>query len=289
MRFYESLVAMTVVVCSTTVFGQSPDATYESNTSGNSMYGVARPVRAAEMPSLVHGLITKVHVQEGDDVKAGQLLVSLDDRMPRAAVAVAQVAASRKAVLNQAKAQLKVAKARLGRMQEAFQAQASSSFELEASQAEFEKTKSVILAAEEEQAAAAATLELRKAELERYSIRAPFDGTVVQIHSRVGSTVDPSKVVIDVADLSELEAELFLSVEMYGKVKTASALQFEANAPVNQRLTGRVVSVSPVINAASKTFRTVVGFPNKDSLLPAGFSIVLDEDASKLSVTASAK
>ena len=279
------LLTVGLLCCSISVFAQSNSQTisaaYESNTT-NSIYGVARPVRSASMPSLVDGLITKVHVKEGDVVKAGQLLVSMDDRMPKAALAIAQVAANRKAVLEQAKLQMKLAEARLQRMQQAFQAQASSRFELEASQAEVDNAQAVIRTAEEEHAAAVATLKLRQAELDRFSIRAPFDGTIVQIRSKAGTTVDPSISVIDVVDLSQLEAELFLDTDMYGKVTTSSSLIFKASSPVNKNLTGRVMSVSPMIDAASRTFRTVVVFPNKGSVLPAGFSVTLDEAASNL-------
>ncbi len=145
-------------------------------------------------------------------MKAGELLVSLDDRLPRAATAVAEVAAKNSARMTMAEVELRLARNRHERIAQAFRSNASAQLELDSAKADVEQAEAGIQRAKEEMASAGATLELRKAELEQYSIRAPFDGQVIQVYSKMGTTVDPTTVVISVADLSELEAELFLPI-----------------------------------------------------------------------------
>ena len=241
------------------------------------MFGIAKPVLQAVMPSLVQGAINEVHVQEGQTVKKGDLLVSLDSKLPRAALLVAKAAAERTGEVDGARAALKLAQKQYSRIEQAFKSNAGSRFEVETQRAQLEQSEAILRQAQEAVAGAQAALALRQAELDQYSIRAPFDGTIIQIHSKTGTAVDGSIPVITVADLSALEIEMFLPITMYGKIKVGSKLPVQANAPINRELTGHVASVSPVINAASSTFRALIRIENKDGKLPAGFSVTVNE------------
>ena len=245
-------------------------------------FGITKPMQQAVMPSLVQAAITKVHVKEGQRVKKGDLLVSLDDALPRAALLVAQVAAQSRAGIDNARVALNQAKKQLARLEQAYRNKASSAFEVEASKASLEQAEAAYRQASEQSASAKASLALRQAELDQYSIRAPFDGTIIQIHSKVGTAVDGSVPVVTVADLSALETEMFLPVSMYGRLQAGKTLTCVAGIPVDRELSGTVTSVSPVINAASKSFRVLIRIENKDSKLPAGFSISIRDSDSKL-------
>lgn len=262
-----------IAVTSVVTFAQARPAP-NSDIPRTATFGLARPVHMAEMPSLVRSRVTKVHVSEGQEVKAGELLVSLDDRLPRAAVAVAEIASRNTARLTMATVELRLARNKHQRIEQAFRSNASAQLELDSARADVDQAAAAIQRAEEEIAAAKATLELRRAELEQYSIRAPFAGQIIQLHAKTGTTVDQSTTIVSIADLSELEAELFLPLEKYGTLKSGAALELKARAPVDKLLKGRVYSVSPVINSASRTFRTVVRFDNAAGQLPAGFSVV---------------
>ena len=98
------------------------------------LQGIARPHLDAQIRPGARGTVTTIHVQEGDWVTAGDPLVTIDDGVAQAAVAVAAVSAKALAAVKQAEVGMHQAQAELARTQQAFEANAFSEFELEAKQ-----------------------------------------------------------------------------------------------------------------------------------------------------------
>ena len=87
--------------------------------------GAIEPVLTVDVKSKASGEIIGMNVQTGDDVKADQLLASIDPRIPRNNLAQAQ------ANLAAAEAQLANAKAQMARSDTLFRAQAITQTEYE--------------------------------------------------------------------------------------------------------------------------------------------------------------
>ena len=255
----------------------SPETRFAAFEPRSDVSGIARPVLTATVPSVVPGRVSSVLVKEGQAVKQGAPLVALDDRRAKAAVVVARAEAAREAAVESAAVQVRLAQNRLARMEKAHQSRATSSFEVEESRALLDEARANLKNAEEAGVTAQATLELRIAELDEYTIRAPFDGVVVQLHAKQGAAVDGSTPIVTIVDLSSLEAEMFLPVAMYGKLGIGKKVTIVAGEPVGRALRGKVMSIAPVIDSASETFRVVVQIPNADRRLPGGFTVVLSD------------
>ena len=127
----------------------------------------------------VSGLLTAIHVQSGDHVKAGQVLMTIDPRQQQATVE------SQRATERQKKALFDYDTIELDRQHKLFEAGVTSRDTYDQAQQAFQNAK-----ADYESA-----VESRKTQeqlLDYYTIRAPFDGVVGDIPVHVGDYVSPS-------------------------------------------------------------------------------------------------
>lgn len=144
----------------------------------------------------VAGEITGIYVEEGDQVKRGNLLVTLDRERYDAAVEQAQ--SSQKS----AEAALAKSRSELRRVEELYQRGMSSEADLEAAQAEFQYRS-----AEVERSRA--YLKQARDDLAKTSIYSPMDGVVSALYKEVGEMAQGAQfqldVIMTVADLNKME------------------------------------------------------------------------------------
>lgn len=238
------------------------------------LHGVVRPSQMAELPSLVSGLIQQVHVKEGQTVRQGDPLVSLDDRVPRARLAAATVEANLDGALRRAQVDLKMAESRLARIRKVMEFQAGANYELEEAEGAVEQAAAAVSQQEDTLKAAEASRQLAEAQLHQFTITAPFDGVITELHIKAGP-VDPTQIVVTVANLQTLEVEMHVPSQLYGKVQTGARVDLNAAAPISAVVQSTCMSVSPIINSASDTFRCLLKIDNSQNRLPAGFTVKL--------------
>lgn len=171
------------------------------------------------------GRITRITVEVGDDVKAGQILAVMDDASAGLALEQAKAArASADLVLAARQIVLAQASASFRRVENLAQRNAASRKDLEDAETAW---KNALNNAEQgRQDAARADIAIRVAEeqMGELTIRAPIDGTITQVNGHVGDTVlartdsvresqsiltlaDTTNMVID-ADIAETNISL---------------------------------------------------------------------------------
>jgi membrane fusion protein (multidrug efflux system) len=124
-------------------------------------------------PSGVSGRVEKVNVTEGSQVKRGDVMVELDHRIPQANVDKAQV-------------KYELASRELERQQNLLR--------------EGSATRQAFDIARANAAGAQAELELAQVALENTTLRAPFDGIVIQKLAEEGNLLEAGQVAAVVAD-----------------------------------------------------------------------------------------
>lgn len=137
--------------------------------------------------TLVPGVVTSIDAKVGDEVKAGAPLFRIDDRDLQAELTV------RKAALTSAEARVKTEAATLADAQnqlEMWQAvtntQAVSKEQLERKRYAVQIQQARVAESQAEIASAAAQIKATEIELDRRVVKAPVDGTVLQVKIRVG-------------------------------------------------------------------------------------------------------
>lgn len=240
-------------------------------------HGVARPSQEADLPSLVRGTIGVIHVREGQSVRKGSSLLTLDDRVPRAQLASATVKANLTGAIRRAEVEYNIAESRLQRVQQVVSRGAGADFELEEATGIRDKAQAALQFQRDTLKAAEADRQLAQAQLDQFTIAAPFDGVITEIHQKSG-VVELSVPLITIVNLTTLEVEMHLPSRLFGSVAQGEMIQLNAGRPVSKAMSATVVSVSPVINSPSDTFRCLLQLENSGERLPAGFNVVLDAD-----------
>lgn len=239
-------------------------------------------VQDVQIRPKVSGFITKVCVQEGQAVKAGQLLFVIDNTTYQAAVRQAQ------ASVNSAKSQLNTAKLTYENSQKLFKSNVIGSYELQSSQNSYETAMAAVAQAKAALASAQETLGF-------CYVKSPANGVVGSLPYKVGALVSASSAdaLTTVSDVATVE--VYFSVtekDILDLTKTAGSTHAAISAypPVKLLLSdgttykhpGKVTKVSGVIDAATGSVSMIARFPNPERLLKSGGSgtIVVPRDNS---------
>lgn len=210
------------------------------------LYGRTEPDRMATLRAEVKGQVIDIFVKEGQTVKAGQKLLSLDANDLR------QRLVSAKASLKQRKIELEGAK-QLG--SKGYQSQAT------------------LAQAEANVEAAKAEVENLTLAIENTEIIAPFDGVVNERFVEVGDLLRDGDQIAVIVDLNPL----VISADVTEKhIQSLSIGQAAFGRMVSGRkIEGNIRYLSSVSNMGTNTFKIEVEVPNLDNSLVAGMSTEL--------------
>jgi HlyD family secretion protein len=180
--------------------------------------GEITPERKVEISAKVVGEITALPVVEGDKVAAGQLLVQIERDLYESARDQAQAALRQAEVsTRRLEVQLVDAERNLSRVLQLFEDQLVSQEALDAAQLAVDTVEVEIEAQLHAVEQYRSALERATDDLARTTIRSPMDGVVIQLDAEQGETVVPGStnlpgsVIMTVADMSRLLAEVEVS------------------------------------------------------------------------------
>lgn len=205
--------------------------------------GKVKPVIEVKISANVSAEIVKLHVQEGEAVKKGQVLVELDRTRYLAALDRARSA------VKSAEANLLKARSDYQRAQELF---ARSLF----SQAELEGEKASLTLAESSVEESRAALNQAQDDLSKTTLTAPIDGTVIQLNKEVGEIALGSQftsdVIMTVGDLSEMEMIAQIDENDVVLIDVGDQAKLEVDALPDHSLP---CAVTKIANSATTTGR----------------------------------
>lgn len=223
--------------------------------------GTVSPKQTVDLRPQTTSTIRQVHIREGQFVKAGQLMFSLDDRSDRAAVAQAQAEVARgKATLADLERQYK-------RSQELVAQKFLAQSALDTLQSQVEAARAAL-------AANTAAVQASQVSASYTAIRAPMSGRVGAINVYPGSLVEPSTSLTTVTQLDPIDVAFtlpesslgaLLAAQKQGKVAVEASTGGEAK-PV----AGELVFVDNTVDPATGTIRVKAQFGNADGLLWPG-------------------
>ncbi|MCB0833197.1 MAG: efflux RND transporter periplasmic adaptor subunit [Bacteroidetes bacterium] len=215
--------------------------------------GKIQPVTDVKISSNVSARIMKMTVKEGDKVKKGQLLVSLDRTIYEAAVnqAKAEVLRANSNVLS-AKAGLLKSQQDFSRVKGLFDKALSSEAEMQSAQAALSTAQSQFEAAESQVQAAQAQLEQSLDNYSKTEIYSPIDGTVSQLSKEIGEIALGSQfsqdVIMVIANLADMEARVQVDENDVVSISMLDSAVIEVDALNDQKLKGQV---SEIANSAT--------------------------------------
>lgn len=222
--------------------------------------------QSVEVRARVGGYVSGVHFRDGDYVRRGQLLFTLDPRPAQAALAAAR------AQLSQAQAQLTLARAEFERAETLLASQAIS-------QAEADTRKGALQTAEAAIAAANANVRARQLDLEFTRVTAPISGRVSDRRVDAGNLVAGGSSAADV--LTTIVSTAPIHFVFDGSEAVLLKYQRQARrgaAPIQVRLqdesdynrSGTLDFTDNAVDTASGVVRLRAVIPNADGFLKPG-------------------
>ena len=230
--------------------------------------------RKSEIRPQVTGIIVKRLFEEGSEITEGQQLYQIDDARYKAAYATAQ------AGLEEAKANLDVARAREQRYKDLVAARAVSQQDYDDALASFRQAEAAIAGAE-------AAIETARINLEYTQVRAPISGRIGKSSVTEGALVaagQPQALAV-IQQLDPIYVDMSQSVEEINEIRREVAqgnLVRDDAPPVylpGVELSGVLEFAEVEVNESTGTVTMRARFTNSDNLLLPGMFVraILEE------------
>ena len=212
--------------------------------------GTLRSRQSVTLKPEVSGRVARIAFADGAQVKAGQLLVQLDDTLQRAE-------------LSQAQAQLSIARANLKRNQELVAENFVATRVVEESQANVQ--------------VAEAQVALATARMQRMRITAPFNGTVGLRSINLGQYVGDGDDLVNLEDTSLLTVDFRLPERYQSSIAPDQGVQVQLDALPGKSFEAKVLAVDPLLDANGRSISVRAVMPRTPGadLRPGMFARVL--------------
>jgi membrane fusion protein (multidrug efflux system) len=216
-------------------------AGYQSWQPQLAAVGSLRAVRGVDVTTEVAGLVREIAFRSGQEVKANQILVRLNDDTDVALLHSLQAAAE----LDQAQYDIKaIAKA-----------------QLDADAAD--------LKGKNAQVAGQAAL------VEKKTIRAPFAGRVGITTVNPGQYLNPGDAIVTLQAIDPIYADFTLPQQQLGQLAIDQSVVVDTNAYSGQTFVGKIQSISPKVDSATRNVQIEASVDNHErKLLPGMYANV---------------
>jgi RND family efflux transporter MFP subunit len=236
--------------------------------------GLIEPQQQATLAPTVVGRIQRVLVKEGDVVKAGQVLVELEQELESLEV-------ERRRLVSENKSEIEIARERAALLEKEWQSTAKlraatrsvSQEELDKKQIEYKLARAEAAQLEVREQIEVLEYKIAQAQLERRLIRAPHDGVITRVHAQPGEISEVRQPLVAMVNASSCYFVANLEPAIAARLRpgaTARVRVDTAGGGAPFEATGTVDSMSPVVDSASGLRRVKILLPNRDGRLTPG-------------------
>jgi HlyD family secretion protein len=228
---------------------QTQKAGKQDLTSIVSASGEVRPKRFVNVSANVSGRITRILVAEGDRVKKGQLLATIDSTRFEADVKQSEAAVqAQKADLDRALADLDVSRLVFARTEKMFRDKLVSDQVFDQAQAEIKMKLAVVDSLRRRITQWEAAADSSRDNLEKTTVVSPMDGVVTNLAKEEGEVVIGAQsfqptVIMTVADLSIMEVEVLVDETDIRNVKLGQEGDVRVDALEGVKIKGEVTEI----------------------------------------------
>ena len=250
--------------------------------------GTLQPRQYVDVGAQASGQIRTIHVEVGDEVKEGQLLVEIDPSTQKAKLDASRYAVENlTAQLQEQRALHDLAKQKYQRQQNLAKGGATREEDIQSAQAEVRTTQARIDMFQAQIRQAQASLRSDEAELGYTRIYAPMTGTVVALDAREGQTLNAQQqtpLILRIAKLSPMTVWAEVSEADIGHVKAGMPAYFTTLSGGNRRWNSTVRQILPVppkpLNEASQGGGSPASSGKSGSARVVLYTVLLDVDNS---------
>jgi membrane fusion protein (multidrug efflux system) len=208
--------------------------------------GTFQPVRGADLSVEVPGIIDEVNFDSGGDVAAGALLMRLRD--------------------NDEVAKLRTLEAARDLAQTNFNRDRAQLDRMLISRAQFDVTAANLQSAQ-------AQVTEQQAIIAKHTLRAPFAGHLGIREVNAGQFINPGTKVVTLQALDPIYLDFFLPQQVLERASVGQQVTVRVDTYPNATFTGRITTIDPKVDAATRNVAVRATLPNRDRrLLPGMFA-----------------
>lgn len=221
------------------------------------LIGTVEPWRASTVAAEVSGRVDSLEVRRGDTVRIDDVLARLGkgDLLFRLDAARAR--------MNATLVRLEKATDDLERSEKLFKRQAISAKEYKDARLRVEELK-------EDLAVTKAEISQIEDELDKKTVRAPFDGIVTRELTEIGQWVNKGGDIVHLVDLSVVRIMVDTPEKYVANIKIAEEVTVKIDALPNQSFKGKIHAIIPEGNREAHLFPVEIHLKNKDLAIKGG-------------------
>jgi len=219
--------------------------------------GTVKSVPALELKFETNGVIQTLNVKEGDKVRKGDTLATLNPRDVKLEIEWAQ------SKLDSARAEYNAALKRYQVIKKLYEVGAIIKDRLDQAQAEVDVAKAKIEIAHRE-------LALSKAKMKKLQLLAPQDGIIGKKEKDVGEFVTPNDVVLTLLDPQNTYVEVGIIEKDVYKIKTGQRVKVKVDTYPTRIFFGYVENIFPEIDERTRTMNVRIRVLDPGRLLKPG-------------------
>jgi HlyD family secretion protein len=258
--------------------------------------GKIQAKRKVDMSALVMGQIVNLAVKEGDHVKKGQLVLQID-RVQLAAQAQGREAsfAAMRHDLDAAKANADQAKFDYERARQNFQAKILAEADFQKAKSSLDAAEATLAATEQRMNSTSADLAASRDSLSKTTVTAPLDGIVTALPIKegevtvIGTMNNAGTQLMTISDMGEVEAVMMVDETSVPQVRVGQKAALSIDAYPNRKFKGTVTEVgsSPIpkndpdllaltANSEAINFKVKIRLDQPPDTIRPGFSVTAD-------------
>jgi membrane fusion protein (multidrug efflux system) len=211
--------------------------------------GTAKANESVVITPTLEERVAAIFFEDGDNVREGQVLVKLDDSEARF-------------ILAEAKATLKEQQQQYERIRRLAKTNSTSRSKLD-------EERSLLEIAE-------AKVALIQAQLQDYTIRAPFSGILGIRQISPGAVVDSDTVIATLDDTSTIKLDFTVPEIFLGVIKNGMEISARSPAYPDRNFEGTVATISSRVDPETRTLTIRAQISNPDQLLKPGMLLTVD-------------
>ncbi|MET4694968.1 efflux RND transporter periplasmic adaptor subunit [Endozoicomonas lisbonensis] len=214
-----------------------------------SSLGTLRANQSIDIATQIGGRVTALNFDDGIAVEQGDILLTLDNKEQAARVQEAEI-------------NLKDEDRQLDSMIQLFEKRAVSRDELAAQEARVERAR--------------ANLESQTANLEYYTLTAPFNGVLGFNELSTGAMISAGQNITTLDDLSSMKLYFDLPENTFSEISTGTIIHATTDAWPGLLFSGEIDSINPRIDPLNLTFSARATLTNADKHLRPGMLMRLN-------------
>ena len=215
--------------------------------TGPVITGSLQPERRADLRAELSAVVLQVLKENGEPVRAGDLLVRLDDIAIRDSLTSAEEAVRASAqAFDQSERQVQRLKTLQGQGMTSMQALEDAEVRRNNGQSDLVAARARVVSA--------------KQQMRRTEVRAPFDGVVSERKVSAGDTASVGKELLKVIDPRSMRFEGLVSADRMHELKIGQPVSFRVNGFPQGDFSGTVRRIDAAANATTRQVEVLVGF-----------------------------